>query len=181
MSHPVPGSLKGRLLMAMPGLPDPNFAQSVTCICEHNTSGALGFIINRIHPLLTIRELFTDLKMSITDEMEKKPIYLGGPVQPGAVFILHGPPFDWEGCIRVTPEVALSNTRDILEAMGRGRGPENAMIILGCAGWAPMQLDAEMTENSWLVGILTPQILFDIRVDARWEQAMMHMDMDWKT
>ncbi len=177
----IPGSLKGRLLMAMPGLPDPNFAQTVTCICEHNDSGALGFVINREHPLLTIQELFSDLKMSMVDGMDKMPIYLGGPVQPGAVFILHGAPFNWEGCIRVTPEIGLSNTRDILVAMGQGKGPEHAMIILGCAGWAPMQLDAEMAENSWLVGTLTMDILFKTRVDARWEQAMMHMDMEWGT
>ena len=176
-----PGSLKGRLIMAMPGLPDPNFSQSVTCICEHNASGALGFIINRVHPLLTIRELFSDLKMALVDDMDKMPVYLGGPVQPGAVFVLHGTPFGWDGCIQVTKDIGLTNTRDILVAMGQGRGPEQAMIILGCAGWAPMQLDAEMAENSWLVGSLSMDILFKTRVEARWEQAMMNMDMDWGT
>ena len=89
-------SMKGKFLLAMPGLPDPNFAQTVTCMCEHNESGALGFIVNKVHPLLTGRELFEDLNIKFNSSVDKLDVFLGGPVQPSGVFVLHGPPFQWE-------------------------------------------------------------------------------------
>ncbi|MCG8635265.1 MAG: YqgE/AlgH family protein, partial [Desulfobacterales bacterium] len=80
MSDTLPSRMKGKFLLAMPGLPDPNFAQTVTCMCEHNENGALGFIVNKVHPLLTGRELFEDLKITCDDSVDKLDVYLGGPV-----------------------------------------------------------------------------------------------------
>ncbi|MEA1969794.1 MAG: YqgE/AlgH family protein [Thermodesulfobacteriota bacterium] len=173
MSDTNTGYLNGQFLMAMPGLPDPNFAQTVTCMCEHNEAGALGFIINRIHPLLTGRELFDDLNIESTDGVDKMKIYLGGPVQPSGVFVLHGPPFDWHACMKVTPKIGLSNTRDILEALAQGEGPESFLILLGCAGWGPLQLDSEIADNAWLHCPISGKILFNTETDMRWEQTMM--------
>lgn len=165
--------LKGHFLLAIPGLPDPNFAQTVTCMCEHNESGALGFIVNKIHPLLTGRELFEDLKIECDKSVDKIEIYLGGPVQPSGVFVLHGPPFEWNESIRVVDWLALSNSRDILEAVAQQRGPENFMILLGCAGWAPMQLDNEMEDAAWLTCPVSEDILFSTNTVLKYEKAMM--------
>jgi putative transcriptional regulator len=175
MSDKTTGYLKGHFLMAMPGLPDPNFAQTVTCMCEHNETGALGFIINRIHPLLTGRELFEDLKIDFDDSIDSIQIHLGGPVQPSGVFVLHGPPFHWHGCMNVTPWLGLSNTRDILEAVAMSKGPENFIILLGCAGWGPMQLDSEIKDNAWLSLAISEEILFKTDISMRWEQTMMQI------
>ena len=71
MTDEISQSMKAKFLLAIPGLPDPNFAQTVTCMCEHNESGALGFIINKIHPLLTGRELFDDLKIECGENVDK--------------------------------------------------------------------------------------------------------------
>ena len=95
MGDELSDSVKGKFLLAMPGLPDPNFSQTVTCMCEHNESGALGFIVNKVHPLLTGRELFEDLNIECNASVDKLNIYLGGPVQPSGVFVLHGDPFTW--------------------------------------------------------------------------------------
>ena len=178
MSDEHSDSLKGRFLIAMPGLPDPNFSQTVTCMCEHNAAGALGFIVNRIHPLLTGRELFDDLNIETNDAIDTLKVYLGGPVQPSGVFILHGPPFDWQGCMPVTPWCGLSNTRDILEAIARGEGPESVLILLGCAGWGPLQLDNEIHDNAWLTCPVSQEILFDIPPELRWERAMMQIGVN---
>ncbi len=167
--------LKGYFLMAIPGLPDPNFAETVTCMCEHNESGALGFIINRIHPLLTGRELFDDLEIESGDHVDTIPVHLGGPVQPGSVFVLHGPPFHWNGCMNITPWLALSNTRDILEAIAGGDGPDLFLIMLGCAGWGALQLDNEIMDNAWLTCPISEKIIFHTAIDMKWEQAMMSM------
>lgn len=177
MSHKNTGLLKGHFLTAIPGLPDPNFAQTVTCICEHNEAGALGFIINRTHPLLTGKDLFEDLKIELNGEIDALDIHLGGPVQPSGVFILHGPPFHWHGCMKVNSWLGLSNTRDILEAVARGKGPEQFLILLGCAGWGPLQLDNEIDDNAWLTTPVSKEILFNTHVKMRWEKTMMQIGM----
>ncbi len=170
--------LKGYFLIAIPGLPDPNFAETVTCMCEHNESGALGFIINKIHPLLTGRELFDDLEIKSNEQVDTIPVHLGGPVHPGSVFVLHGPPFNWYGCMNISSWLALSNTRDILEAIATGKGPKDFMIMLGCAGWGALQLDNEIMDNAWLTCPISKDIIFKTKVDMRWEQAMMHMGIN---
>jgi len=178
MTEEINGYLKGHLLMAIPGLPDPNFAQTVTCLCEHNEAGALGFIINRIHPLLTGRELFDDLNIECTDSIDKVSIFLGGPVQPSGVFVLHGQPFDWHSCMKVTEDIGLSNTREILEAIARGEGPDSFLILLGCAGWGPLQLDSELSDNAWMHCPASRKIVFETRTDQIWEQTMMNIGLN---
>lgn len=168
-------NMKGKFLMAVPGLPDPNFAQTLTCMCEHNESGALGFIVNKVHPLLTGRELFEDLGIECNESVDKLDIYLGGPVQPSGVFVLHSTPFDWNETLRVSDWLALSNSRDILEAIALGKGPETFMIMLGCAGWGPMQLDSELGDSAWLTCDMSKDIMFNTSPDLKYEKAMMQI------
>lgn len=176
MSDGYPESMKGRFILAMPGLPDPNFAETVTCLCEHNETGALGFIVNKIHPLLTGRELFEDLEIECHECVDQLNVYLGGPVQPSGVFVLHGPPFTWHECLRITSRLGLSNSRDILEAIANNEGPDSFLVLLGCAGWGPMQLDSELKENAWLTCSISEEIVFLEDVDLKWEKAMMLVD-----
>ena len=178
MEETMPEYLKGHFLMAMPGLADPNFARTVTCICEHTSEGAIGVIINRIHPFLTGKEIFDELKMEYNKQTELLPIYFGGPVHMGEVFVIHGPPFEWAGCVKISSSLAMSNTRDILESIARGNGPELFIISLGCAGWGNGQLDAEMIANSWLTGKVVDDIIFSVEVDRRWEEAMKCVGVD---
>ena len=173
MTDEIPQSMKGKFLLAIPGLPDPNFSQTVTCMCEHNEFGALGFIVNKVHPLLTGRELFEDLEIQCDNSVDSLEIYLGGPVQPSGVFVLHGPPFDWNESLRVTETMALSNSRDILEAIALQKGPASFMVILGCAGWGPMQLDNELVDSAWLTCSLSEEIIFSNDTELKYEKALM--------
>jgi len=173
MTDTISQSMKGRFLLAIPGLPDPNFALSVTCMCEHNESGALGFIINKVHPLLTGRELFEDLGIECDENVDSLEIYLGGPVQPSGVFVLHGPPYDWNESLKVTDWLALSNSRDILEAIAKQEGPKSFMIILGCAGWGPAQLDNELNDSAWLSCPISEEVIFSTKIELKYEKAMM--------
>ncbi len=173
MSEETAQSMKGHFLLAIPGLPDPNFAQTVTCMCEHNESGALGFIINKVHPLLTGRELFEDLNIDCGKSIDTMNVFMGGPVQPSGVFVLHGPPFEWNESLKVTDWLALSNSRDILEAIAIGQGPESFMIMLGCAGWGPMQLDNELNDSAWLTCPISQDIIFSTSTEMKYEKAMM--------
>lgn len=171
-------SLKGHFLVAMPGLVDPNFAQTVTCICEHNEQGAMGIVVNRVHDDLHARDIFDEL--SIGGEMlaQAIPVHAGGPVHSGELFILHGRPFDWEASLMVTPALALTNTRDILEAIAAGHGPKTFMISLGCAGWGPGQLEAEIRENAWLTHPVFEEPIFVLPVAVRWEETLRRMGVN---
>jgi len=178
METDQPTYFKGHLLTAMPALNDPNFSKTVTCICEHSDEGAVGIIVNRQHPFLTGKEVFEELKIDCADEAKSIPIHIGGPVHIGEVFILHGSPFSWEGCIMITPSLAMSNTKDILESIAQGREPRSFIIALGCAGWAQNQLEMEIKKNSWLTCPVSSSLVFEISVESRWEATMKSMGID---
>ena len=171
-------TLKGQFLLSMPNLLDPNFHQTVTCICEHSENGAMGFIVNRVHHSLTTKDIFEELSIEHGSGLDSNPIYLGGPVHLGEIFVLHGPPFKWEASLMITPSLAMSNTRDILEAIAIGNGPREFIIILGCAGWGPGQLESEIKENAWLTSPVLDEIVFDLPIDARWEASVKRLGID---
>jgi putative transcriptional regulator len=178
MEEDYKGSLRGQFLLAMPALVDPNFHQTVTCMCEHNSQGAMGLIINRVHSELSAKVIFDELEIAYSAEAESIPIHLGGPVHIGEIFILHGPPFDWEASLKITSTLAMSNTRDILEAIAIGKGPQSFVIALGCAGWGPGQLEFEIKENAWLTYPIFEENIFEMPVEVRWEEAVKKMGID---
>ncbi len=125
-----PQTLTGQFMVAMPALADPNFFQTVTCISEHNAQGAFGVIVNRLHALLSAGDIFSELNLDVSVNAENIPVYIGGPVHMDEVFILHGEPFGWQGCLPISDSLALSNTVDILSAIARGEGP----AVFNCFG-----------------------------------------------
>ena len=178
MSEEFGVSLKGHFLIAMPGLQDPNFARSVVCICEHTVEGSLGLVVNRAYPSLAAKEIFEELGIDYIPETADVPVYFGGPVHMDELFILHGPPFDWGPSLAVGPELAMSNNRNILEAIAAGRGPEAYLIVLGCSGWGPNQMESEMMENAWLSCPLSSEIIFELSVESRWEAAVRKLGIN---
>ncbi len=178
MSKTFESSLKGHFLMAMPGLTDPNFLKTVTCICEHSQDGAMGLVINRQHPALTAKDIFEELHMPYRVAAETIPVYTGGPVHLNELFILHGPPLSWHACLQITPALGLSNTPDIVQAIAQGTGPRDFLICLGCAGWAPGQLEVEIRQNAWLTGPIVERNIFHVAVDERWREAVRTVGID---
>lgn len=178
MKLKYPESMKGQFVMAMPGLVDPNFFQTVTFICEHTQAGAVGIVVNRVHSSLTAVDIFKELKIAYGPEVASTAIHIGGPVHMDELFVLHGPPFDWQGCLVITPSLAMSNTLDIMEAIAVGKGPKSFIITLGCAGWGPGQLEYELKENAWLNTAVAEEIVFDIPIETRWEVAVRKMGID---
>jgi putative transcriptional regulator len=171
-------SLKGQFIIAMPGLMDPNFHQTVTLICEHNSEGAMGIIIDRGLPDLKGERVFKEVGISFLQEYAGIPVYFCGPVHIGEIFVLHGPPFHWEECLMVNSEFGLSNTTDILEAIAMGKGPLNYMIAIGCSGWGSGQLENEMMENAWLTDTASSQIVFNTPMEQRWNAAIENLGID---
>lgn len=155
----------------MPGLEDPNFSTTVTLICEHNADGALGIVINR--PLsLNLGGLLDQLEVSNPDSaILTRPVVDGGPVARERGFVLHQPGSSFESSVAVSDEVQLTLSRDVLDAMATGDGPEKSLVALGYAGWEAGQLEAEMLENTWLNVPATPDIIFDLPFEDRWQSA----------
>ncbi len=170
--------LKGQFLLAMPQMADPNFARTVTCLAEHNQEGAMGIVVNRIYPTLSGKDIFKELKIDSTSHASSIPLHVGGPVNISTIFVLHGPPFHWQGSYLISPTLALSNTRDILEAIGKDNGPESFLISLGCAGWGPGQIEAEVLRNDWLTDDIAEEIIFNTPIESRWEVAVRKMGID---
>lgn len=172
------GSLTNQLLIAMPGMPDPNFSTTVTLICEHNDDGALGIVINR--PLgLTLGGLFEQLAVdNPSPEAASLPVMAGGPVGPERGFVLHGPGGNYENSLAVSSEIQLTLSRDIIDALAAGSGPGKTLVALGYAGWQPGQLEDEMLANSWLSVPATPDIVFDLPFDDRWMSAARELGID---
>ena len=178
MQNSLSETFQGQLLIAMPSLLDPNFSYTVTCLGAHNDQGAMGVIINRLHDEVHLRDVFTELKLACRDEITDQPLHIGGPVHANEIFILHGPPLKWQGSFDVSPHLALSNSIDLLAAIGEGRGPRDFLVTLGCAGWGPGQLEAEIRQNAWLTCPVSEDLLFEEPVSRRWEAAVKRLGID---
>ncbi|MCW9024845.1 MAG: YqgE/AlgH family protein [Gammaproteobacteria bacterium] len=163
--------LSNQFLIAMPALEDPNFSHTVTLLCEHNNEGAMGLIINR-PTSLSLAELVAQLNIDPGEpNMANVPIYHGGPVQPEQGFVLHSPLGEWESTMEIAPDLGLTVSQDIIEAIAHGVGPKHFQIALGYAGWGAGQLEEEIIANTWLNGPANNQIIFETSVDERWQAA----------
>lgn len=173
-------NLTGKILIAMPSMLDERFARSVVLICEHSEQGAMGLVLNRPLPALGFAELLAQL--GITPEGPQAiTVRFGGPVEPSRGFVLHGteaadPTRD--GRIDIAPGLAMTATRDILEDLARGAGPDRAVLALGYCGWHGGQLEAEILANSWLTGAASEALIFGGRDEAKWAQALQGQGID---
>jgi putative transcriptional regulator len=176
--HSGIASLRDHFLLAMPGLSEGIFSQSVTYICEHGESGAMGIVINQ--PLdLSVEEIFEHLQIDAGRDFSDSPVMAGGPVQIDHGFVLHRDcDKTWEASIKVTPEVTLTTSRDILRAIANANGPSDHLIALGYAGWAAGQLEQELAENSWLTLPADSDIIFATPADQRLGAAAALLGID---
>ncbi len=125
------GYLGHQMLIAMPGMVDQNFAGSVTLLCQHNDSGAIGITINRLSDY-TLGEILTQLKIDCADEsIQCRPVLEGGPVAPDRGFVLHSPLAGYESSLEVGEDIMVTTSRDVLAEIAAGRGPGK---VPGCTG-----------------------------------------------
>jgi putative transcriptional regulator len=171
-------SLRDHFLLAMPSLSEGIFSHSVTYICEHGESGAMGIVINQ--PLdLSLSEIFEHLQIDCSEDFSDRPVMAGGPVQIDHGFVLHrNCETNWEASLKVTPEITLTTSRDILRAIASNTGPRDHLIALGYAGWAAGQLEQELAQNSWLTLPAKSDIIFSVPADQRLRAAAALLGID---
>lgn len=170
--------LKHQFLIAMPAMADPNFSGAVVYICDHSDRGALGLVINRPTDLV-LSALFDriELKLEIAP-LKDSPVFFGGPVQTERGFVLHVPPGLYSSTLRVTPEISLTTSKDVLEAVADGSGPDKMLVTLGYAGWGAGQLEGEIAANAWLTVNAEPDVIFDTPADERYGAALKLLGID---
>ena len=174
----APSYLKHHFLIAMPHMADPNFAQTVTYLVEHNEQGAMGLVINRPNGL-NLADVLEQLR---PDEpppalCQSLPIFAGGPVQTDRGFVLHPAEHSFQATLALS-ELALSTSQDALFAIADGSGPSKHLITLGYAGWEAGQLEAELADNAWLTCPADSAILFDTPFDQRLSAAAARLGIN---
>jgi putative transcriptional regulator len=157
-------SARGRLLVATPDLQDPNFSRTVVLMLEHNDEGALGVVINR--PLdLPVSEVLPDWADAAT---APACLFVGGPVSPTAVIGLGrgaGDGFEplFDGLATLDLEADPVLTAPALDGL---------RVFVGYAGWAPRQLDDELTAGGWIVVNRLPDDPFSTDPSNLWRAVL---------
>lgn len=163
-------SLKGHFLIATPAIESGFFKQTVIYICEHGETGATGIIINK--PLdLHLADIFEHLNIQPLLSHDEVPVMAGGPVKVDRGFVLHSPNKIFDATLKVTSEVWLTTSKDVLAEIAAGSGPEKHLVALGSAGWSAGQLEQEIAENSWLTVVANEQVLFETTIKQKFEAA----------
>ena len=171
-------NLTNHFLIAMPTLEDPNFHRTVTYMCAHSEEGAMGIVINRPTDL-KLADVLGQMSIPITNTaVNDMAVLQGGPVSRERGFVLHQPAGNWESTLKISDEIGIATSRDILSDIAEGRGPEHSLIALGYAGWGAGQLEQEVLDNAWLSGPISRNILFDIPFEDRWESAARLLGVD---
>ena len=168
----------------MPAMTDPYFAKTVIYICTHNQDGAMGVVVNRATDI-TIDDLFEQIKITPdSPALLEKIVHYGGPVQIERGFILHTPHDEYNSTVLVNNTIALTTSKDILEAAAQNLGPEKILIALGYAGWTLGQLEDEILQNAWL-SLDTNNIhdihtlIFDAQNETKFDVAMQLMGLNF--
>jgi putative transcriptional regulator len=173
--------LAHHFLVAMPSMDDGTFSGAVIYVCEHNDQGALGIIINR--PMeMAVQDLFSRIDLTLaSDDQAAQPVYFGGPVQTERGFVLH-PPMPEEtsyiATLKVKEGLEMTTSRDILEDVAAGRGPDRFLLALGYAGWAAGQLESEIAQNGWLTMPADPKVIFSVSPAERFNAALSLLGFD---
>lgn len=160
----------GMLLIAEPSLHDPNFKRSVILLCEHNTEGSFGLVLNR------------ELDLKLTDVVDDLPesdknLYLGGPVQPETLHVLHRAGTEIQSTMEIMENVFwggdFETMKNLLETYPHRES--DFRFFLGYSGWGPDQLQREIEQGGWILTPATEEIIFNEDAEKMWRLVMRQM------
>ena len=174
--HQTP-SLAGRLLLAMPDMPDPRFHRSVILLCIHDESCAMGIALGEPMGSMGLRALLGSFDLggqAVPDEI----VLSGGPVESRRGFVLHSRDWETADSHLIGPDLALTGSLEVLGAIARGSGPSDYLVALGYAGWGAGQLERELAAPGWYLSAADPRRLFDLAPRERWAGAFAMEGID---
>jgi putative transcriptional regulator len=166
--------LQGQLLLDSGQLGGSFFQRTVVLVCKHDAEGAFGLVLNR-----SVGKTVGELIIADLPELLKAaPLYLGGPVQPGALSYLHTDSFIPEA--DVLPNLALGHSLDDLLELSENFSPTRKVrMFAGYAGWSPGQLEGEMKRKSWLTFPASLELVFETPPDELW-QSILRRKGGWR-
>lgn len=169
-------NLTGQCLAAMPSI-EGNFANSLVYICAHSDDGAMGFIINKSYPDLTLNDLSYFSSFNSSHRFSSL-IMQGGPLEHEKGFILHDNSYNDATTYNAGDNIKISSSPQIIENIINNKGPDNFMIILGYSGWMPHQLENEIFNNQWLIVPSSHQLIFNTPIEDKWSFALASLGID---
>src|SRR5919112_5473755 len=183
---PVPGYLDGQMLVAMPGMSDERFSRTVIYLFAHSPEGAMGIVVNKPAADLNFPDLLVQLdiipereRIRLPKRVDRMQVLMGGPVETGRGFVLHSPDFSIDqSTLPIDEAVCLTATIDILRAIAKGEGPQNAVLALGYAGWSAGQLETEIQANGWLNCPADPELIFHSSLESKYDLALRKIGID---
>ncbi len=162
----------GKLLVADPEMNDPRFAQTVIYMVTHDAEGAMGLVINRPMAKGPLKDLLKGFGIESNEAKGEVIIHYGGPVSANAGFVLHSDDAMLDDSTPVNDGIAMTANAEIIEAMARGKGPRESLILFGYAGWAAGQLEGELKAGAWHIVPADKNIVFGKDANKKWHQAM---------
>ena len=179
MSKAAGPYLSGKVLVAMPGIGDERFERAVIFLVAHDTDHAMGLTVNRPVDGLTVGNLLKRLGVLAGSNTPDDLVLFGGPVERERGFVVHTDDYRGEHSLEVGGGVALSATREVLEAMaGQTAPPRLSRLALGYAGWGAGQLENEIKQNVWLTCDPDEGLIFDDDFDHKWSRALAKLGVD---
>jgi len=180
------GYLDGQMLIAMPTMGDDRFLRSVIYVCAHSSEGAMGIVVNQPAANISFSDLLVQLDVVGASELIQLPptaggvkVLKGGPVETSRGFVLHSNDFFIENStLPIDDGICLTATLDILKAIAHGKGPHNAVLALGYAGWAPGQLETEINQNGWLHCPADSELVFGKNNEGKYSMALKKIGID---
>ncbi len=177
-------SFEGQFLVAMPDMSDERFAESVILVVGHGEEGAMGLVVNHELADLRFSDILDELDLGdpdavirLPDSIRGRAVMRGGPVEKGRGFVLHSEDYHSGNTYKVTEEVGLTATLDVLKAMAFGPAPKASLFALGCCGWSAGQLEDEISANGWLTVPFSRELLFETPVEQRYEKALASLNI----
>jgi putative transcriptional regulator len=172
-------NLTGKLLIAMPGMGDIRFDHSVVFLCSHGDEGAMGLIVNKPAEDVRLSDLLEQLSITPQPPGRDMRVHFGGPVESARGFVLHSDDYCSNlQSMTVSDRFRMTATLDILEDIATGSGPDQALMMLGYAGWGPGQLETEIAMNGWLTADADPDLVFRLKDAEKWSAALGSLGVD---
>jgi putative transcriptional regulator len=166
--HPV----AGQLLVATENMKDPRFVEAVLYIVKHDAEGTLGLIINKPIARGPIDDLLRGFGSEAKGSEREIVIHYGGPVSRHQGFVLHSDEVTLEGSMTTQNGIAMTTDIRMIEAIAQGKGPQQFLVTLGYAGWAPGQLEGELAIQSWAIVPADKSLIFGSDATRKWRQAI---------
>lgn len=161
---------KGQVLLAEPFLNDPYFRRTVIFLCEHNTEGSFGFVLNNY------------IDVELEQIMENMPAFrgrisIGGPVRNSNLYYLHTLGEKIEESVEIIPGVYMGGNFDVLKKMLQAGAvkKDEVRFFVGYSGWSPEQLENEIKTQSWFVANVPKEIVMNSQLDDLWKTIMKSM------